>query len=130
MDNKKIRLWDQTLLPLFSLFTSMGTLFCCALPALLVTLGMGAALTGLIGQAPWLVPLFEHKGVIFIVAGVLICLSAGLQWRARFAPCPADKRQAQLCGRLRKWSWGILIVAAIVYLIGFFFAFIASYIFH
>jgi len=27
----------------------MGTLICCALPALLVTLGMGAALAGFVG---------------------------------------------------------------------------------
>ena len=33
-----------------SLFTATGTLLCCALPSLLVTLGLGATLAGL---GPW-----------------------------------------------------------------------------
>ena len=32
--------------PYLSLFTSFGTVFCCALPSLLVSIGMGAAFAG------------------------------------------------------------------------------------
>ena len=36
------------IIPLISLFTSFGTLICCALPALLVTIGSGAVFSYLI----------------------------------------------------------------------------------
>ncbi len=123
-------LWRQVVLPSLSLFTSVGTLLCCALPALLVTLGMGAALAGFIGAAPWITALSDYKGPIFAVAGALIALAAFMQWRARHAPCPADPDKAKACARLRRFSWIILGVSSAVYLTGFFFAFLAADIFY
>ena len=38
-----------------SLFTSLSTLLCCALPSLFVLLGLGATVASLLSQAPWLV---------------------------------------------------------------------------
>ena len=130
MANKGVSLWRQTILPSLSLFTSVGTLLCCALPALLVTLGMGAALAGFVGAVPWITAISDYKGIIFTVAGALLALAAFMQWRARNAPCPADPDKARACGRLRKVSWGILIFSIIIYLIGFFFAFLAADIFY
>lgn len=130
MSSKNISIWQQTIAPSLSLFTSLGTLVCCALPALLVTLGMGAALAGLVSAAPWLVALSEHKAIVFGGAGVMLVLSALLQWRARYAPCPADPLKAQACMRLRRISWWILGVAIFVYMTGVFFAFIAVHIFY
>lgn len=123
-------LYKQAFLPTLSLFTSAGTLVCCALPALFVTLGMGAALAGLVSTAPWLVLLSEHKLAVFAMAGVLLSLSAFLQWRGRNAPCPVDPKQAKACMRLRKISVGILAFSILVYLTGVFFAFIAVRIFY
>ena len=130
MANNKPSLWRQTILPSLSLFTSIGTLLCCALPALLVTLGMGAALAGLIGHAPWMTALSDYKGIVFTVAGVLIALAAIMQWRTRHAPCPTDPAKAKACSRLRKASWIILGIAVFLYVVGFFFAFIAVHIFY
>lgn len=121
-------LWRQTVLPSLSLFASIGTLLCCALPALLVTLGLGAALAGFIGAVPWVTAVSDHKTLVFIVAGVLLAASAWMQWRARYAPCPADPAKAEVCKRLRKISTVILIFAVVVYVVGFFFAFLAVYI--
>lgn len=118
--------YKQTLLPTLSLFTSVGTLLCCALPALLVTLGMGAALAGLVSNAPWLVAISEYKIIVFIVAGVMLLAATLLQWRARNAPCPIDTQQAAACMRLRKFSWLVLVLSIGIYLIGFFFAFLAT----
>src|SRR5438309_9731902 len=56
-----------------SLFTSMGTLLCCALPSLLVLFGLGATVASVLSEAPWLVSLSHHKVWVFIVAGGLIC---------------------------------------------------------
>src|ERR1700721_3614537 len=55
-----------------SLFTSLGTLLCCALPSLLVLFGLGATVASILSEAPWLVTMSHHKHWVFIVAGVLI----------------------------------------------------------
>lgn len=120
-------LYKQTLLPMLSLFTSVGTLLCCALPALLVTLGMGAAMAGLVTNIPWITALSDYKPIVFAVSGIMLALATVLQWRARNAPCPIDPVQARACGILRKISWGMIIFSIIVYGIGFFFAFLAVY---
>lgn len=44
-----------------SLFASFGTLICCALPSLLVLLGLGATVAAFLSAAPWLVTLSRHK---------------------------------------------------------------------
>lgn len=129
-NNIETSLWRQTILPSLSLFTSTGTLICCALPALLVTLGMGASLAGFVGVFPWITAVSEYKVTVFIMAGIMLSLSAWMQWRARYAPCPADPKKAKACMRLRKMSWGILIFSILVYLVGFFFAFFAADIFY
>ena len=133
MSNNETKLanwWQQSLLPSLSLFTSLGTLVCCALPALFVTLGMGATLAGLVSAAPWLVSLSEHKLLVFGVAGMLLLMSFFLQYRARYQPCPADPAKAKACMRMRKISWVILLIALLVYAVGFFFAFIAVKVFY
>ncbi len=117
-------------MPTLSLFTSMGTLICCALPALLVTLGMGVALAGFIGTVPWITGISEYKEWVFTGAGSMLALSAFMQWRARYASCPADPAKAKACMRLRKISVGILTFSILIYLIGFFFAFLAADIFY
>lgn len=117
--------YKQALLPTLSLFGSVSTLVCCALPALFVALGMGAALAGLVSAAPWLVAVSEHKEIVFIGAGVLLLIASVLQWRARNQACPVDERQANACAKLRKFSWIILVLSILIYLIGFFFAFLA-----
>lgn len=123
-------LYKQTIAPTLSLFTSVGTLLCCALPSLLVTLGMGAALAGFVSAVPWITAISDYKAYVFVGAGVMLALSTYLQWRGRHAPCPADPAKAKACSRLRKISWGILGFSILIYLIGFFFAFLAADIFY
>lgn len=129
MAHNDTSLWRQTILPSLSLFTSIGTLLCCALPALLVTLGMSAALTGLVSTAPWITVISDYKNVVFIVAGIFLIVAAWMQWRGRHAPCPADPLQAKACTRLRMISWIILAFSILIYIVGFFFAFVAIHIF-
>ncbi len=112
-----------------SIFTSAGTLVCCALPALLVTLGAGATLASLVGAFPQLVWLSEHKVLVFGVAGLMLALAGYFQWRARFLPCPADPRLAAACGRQRRISRWIYGISVALYLIGGFFAFVAPVLF-
>src|ERR1700722_17799050 len=63
------------LLNYFSLFSSFSTLICCALPSVLVLLGMGTAVASLLTAVPWLVTVSRHKIWTFSIAGVLIAMS-------------------------------------------------------
>ena len=114
------------LLPSLSLFTSLGTLFCCALPALFVVLGAGAALAGLLSNAPYLIMLSKYKVLLFLISGSLMIISGYLIWRSRNAPCPADPMKARACKRLRIASLVIYFFSVTIYAIGFFFAFIIT----
>ncbi len=113
-------------LPFLSLFTSVGTLLCCALPALLVTIGAGAALAGLVSAIPQLVVISTYKVEVFAIAGVLICLTGIYQWKMRNAPCPLDPQQALACKRMRSTNKYVFMLSLLLYSVGFFFAFIAS----
>lgn len=108
-----------------SLFASTGTLLCCALPALFVTLGMGAAFAGLTSSFPQLIWLSSHKTGLFIFAAVMLVLSGYLQFRARDLDCPIDPKLAEACKQTRGWSFWIYWISVGIFLIGAFFAFIA-----
>ncbi len=113
-------------LPLISLLSSFGTLICCALPALLVSLGAGAVLAGLITNFPQLLFLSKYKIYVFSIAGLLITISGYMLWVNRNAPCPIDPMAAKLCNRLRKLSIYIYFFSLIIFITGLFFAFFAS----
>jgi hypothetical protein len=116
---------QSRLASVLSLFASGGTLVCCALPALLVTLGAGAALSSLVAAFPQLVWLSEHKAEIFAAATVMLLWAGVMQWRARGLPCPADPALASACQRTRAVSLWVYVFSLVLYLIGGFFAFLA-----
>jgi hypothetical protein len=117
----------ERILAFLSLFSSASTLVCCALPALFVALGAGATLAGLVSNLPWLVFLTEHKAAVFALAGLLLALAGYLQWKNRHAPCPVDPVLAGACMRLRGISRIILVFSALIYIIGFAFAYVLVY---
>ena len=106
-----------------ALFGSFGTLICCALPALLVSLGAGATLVSLVSYVPGLIWVSENKEWVFLGSGVLLIGSGLLQWSQRNAPCPLDPRLRDACLRGRTWSRWTLAVSAVIYVIGAIFAF-------
>ncbi len=116
----------RSLLPFFSLFTSASTLVCCALPALFVALGMGAAFAGLVSKFPQLIWLSEHKVGLFGSAGVMLILAGVAQWRARNLPCPLDADAARACASARRWSKVTYGVSVAIYWVGSGFAFLAG----
>ncbi len=115
----------NSILPTLTLFGSFSTLICCALPALLVSLGAGAVMIGLISAVPQLIWLSEHKVALFIFAGCMLILSGVTRYLTRNAPCPLDARQAKACMRMRRICLGVFIFSVVLYATGFFFAFIA-----
>ncbi len=118
---------QELLLPFLSLFTSGGTLICCALPALFVTMGAGAALAGLTSSFPALIWLSQYKAWVFAGAALLLVIAGYWQWKARLLPCPADPAQAKACMRLRRISWAIYGISVCIFLVGAFFAFLAPW---
>ena len=108
-----------------ALISSLGTLVCCALPALLVALGAGAVMASLVSAAPQIVLLSEHKLAVFATAALLIATGAGVRHATRNAPCPVDSGEAETCRRLRRSGGIVLMCSAVVLAVGFFFAFVA-----
>ncbi len=115
------------LLNYFSLFSSFSTLICCALPSVLVLLGMGTTVASLLSAAPWLVSLSRHKIWTFSIAGTLIATSFLMTYviapRLRKGEvCDAD--DPTTCGEVSKISRVILWGSAIIWSCGFFVAYL------
>ena len=107
-----------------ALATSAGTLVCCALPALLVALGAGAALAGLVSVFPQIVWLSEHKASVFGVAATAMAVGGVMQWRNRSAPCPTDPALRDACLRTRRWSARVYALSLFFLALGAWFAFV------
>ncbi|WP_353063751.1 hypothetical protein RBB77_21210 [Tunturibacter psychrotolerans] len=117
------------LLNYFSLFSSFSTLICCALPSVLVLLGMGTAVASLLSAAPWLVSLSRHKVWTFSIAGTLIAASFVMTYviapRLRDGEsCEAD--DPSTCGEVSKVSRFILWGSALIWSGGFFVAYLLA----
>ncbi len=107
-----------------ALLASSATLVCCVLPAVLVTVGAGAALAGLVSAVPQLIWLSEHKPLVFGGASVLLLISGIALWRGRALPCPTDPGAAQACRRLRRISVILYGLAVGSFALGILFAFV------
>ena len=109
-----------------SLFTSLGTLLCCALPSLLVLLGLGATVATVLSSVPWLVKLSHHKVWVFTTAGILIILAfvqtyaIAPRLRRSAVDCPPNNPQA--CYEASRFSKVVLWLAVVIYAVGFFVA--------
>src|SRR5579862_8895676 len=115
-------------LSFLSLFTSLGTLLCCALPSLLVLFGLGATVATILSEVPWLVTLSRHKHWVFIVAGALIAgnflyvYAVAPKLQLKGGVCdpsdPAACRAASSLSRAALWC------SAVLYLVGCFSAYV------
>jgi mercuric ion transport protein len=113
------------LLSYFSLFSSLGTLLCCALPSLLVLFGLGASVASMLSFLPWLVTLSRHKQWTFAISGALIVLGFVNMYivgpRLKANTCdPGDSA----CDDASKASKIVLWVSSAIYVVGFFVAYV------
>jgi hypothetical protein len=106
-----------------ALLASSATLVCCVLPAVLVSLGAGAALVGLVTAVPQLIWLSQHKAWVFGAAALFLVVSGLVLFKARGLPCPSDPVAARQCARLRAISNGLYAFAALAFLTGAVFAY-------
>ena len=102
----------------FALFASTGTLICCALPILLVTLGFGSVVAALTSRYPLLVTLSEYEGWMFGLSAGFLLLAAWFVW-GRKSTCPADPVLALRCNKAHIFNRNILLIAMLVWSIGF-----------
>jgi mercuric ion transport protein len=111
-----------------SLFTSFGTLLCCALPSLFVLLGLGATVASFLSAVPWLVALSRHKTWVFAISGFLIggnllyVYGLAPRLRRQGATCPADAPDA--CESASRFSTIVLWISVAIYGIGVFSAYL------
>ena len=109
-----------------ALLGSLSTLLCCAIPAMLVSLGAGAVMTSLVTSVPQLVWLSDHKIPLFIFAGIMLVISGVTTYVNRSASCPTDPALAKSCRRVRRFAAGLFFTSLALYAIGFYFAFVAA----
>jgi len=114
--------WKQKASSFFALFTSTGTLICCALPAAVAAFAGGAAVTSMISTFPWMVTLSTYKGWIFLGSGIMLLISGILVYRpkGKVACSITGGEGCDVAGRFTKvmfWS------SVIIYGTGAFFAY-------
>lgn len=114
----------NSLLSYFTLFGSVGTLVCCALPALLVSLGLGAVMAGLASNVPGLIWASENKTGVFSFAAGMLALNGLLLWHNRNAPCPIDPQLRDACNNGRRNAKIIYSISLAVFVTGVLFAYV------
>ena len=114
----------QTGLSWLTLGASAGTLICCALPIILVTLGMGATVAAFTSSFPLLVTIAQHKAWAFAGSGTMLLLSGWLMYRPGRV-CPADPELGRLCDQTQVWNRRIYWTSVTLWVIGFFAAYLA-----
>ena len=112
MKNLETRKWGWLVL-----FVSASTLLCCALPILLVGLGMGAAMASLASNAPWLITISMYKSWTFTITGALLLLAAWALFRkGRY--CPSDPELAKKCEIAFRWNRWLFYCSVSIWIIG------------
>lgn len=99
-----------------ALFTSLGTLLCCAIPAFMVFLGFGASLAGLISAAPQITVFSQYKQIVIAAAVAAIVAAWLLRWlspQTQECRIPSETG-APPCRMVREWSYWILMAASIL----------------
>ncbi len=114
----------QTGLSWLTLFASGGTLICCALPIILVTLGLGATVAAFTSSFPLLVTIAQHKAWVFAGSGAMLLVSGWMMYRPGRA-CPADPELGRQCDQTQVWNRRIYWSSVTLWGIGFFAAYLA-----
>lgn len=107
-----------------ALFASTGTLVCCALPIILVTLGFGSVVVAMTSSLPFLITLSQHKIAVFILSAVTLAV-AGWVLYGRTTYCPADPEMARRCAQAQRWNRRIWGLGLALWSVGFVAAFLS-----
>ena len=113
----------EAILPFLGLFTSLSTILCCALPIILVTLGMGAVFAGLTANFPFIIWLAQKSSYLFTIASILLLVSGYFVF-IRAQTCPVDKKMAEICAKTKKFNKIVWIFSVIILVISAFFKYL------
>lgn len=114
---------DKSWLRWVTLFTTSSTLLCCALPILLVSLGLGSVVASMNYNIPGMFWLAQHKYWTLTISALMLSFLAWMIWRPNQS-CPSDPELAQYCESSKKWNKRIFWVSVIAWSIGVFFSLI------
>jgi len=104
------------------LFSSFGTLFCCALPSAFVLLGLGSTLANFIGFFPQIIWISEHKEMVFGLSFFFMGFSFLGQMTMKNVACDLDQKES--CERTKNWSRPVLWITLGINVIGFIYAYV------
>ncbi|NOX14643.1 MAG: hypothetical protein GXP61_01130 [Epsilonproteobacteria bacterium] len=102
-----------------TLLITSSTLLCCALPILLVSLGLGATVASINFNVPGLVFLAANKVWTFSISGFLLLVLVWIIWRPNQA-CPNDPELAKYCEKSKKWNKRIFFLSVAIWFTSFF----------
>jgi hypothetical protein len=102
------------------LFASIPTLLCCALPILLVSLGMGSVVASLYGdKLPFLQWFGRNEEITFGATAAILLFAGWILYRSG-RTCPTDPLLAQACKNADTWNRRFYWFAVAVWCIGVF----------
>ncbi|MEQ1790438.1 MAG: hypothetical protein ABL857_08340 [Rickettsiales bacterium] len=109
------------------LFASVPTLLCCALPILLVSLGMGSVAAAIYGKYfPFLRWFGFHENLTFGFTAFILLIAGWTLYRSG-RTCPSDPELAILCNKAHNWNvvfyWG----SVAIWCIGFVAAYVLTF---
>jgi len=102
----------------FTLFTTTGTLICCAIPIIFVTIGLGTTVVAMTSAFPFLIVLSQHKIWVFAFSGLMLAVSGWLMYRPGRS-CPSDPALGEACSTALKWNKRIYWTSVVIWGIGF-----------
>ena len=106
------------------LFTTIPTLFCCALPIAFVTLGFGASWAALYASMPVIGMVASHKIWFFGGSALFLLVALWLTYRPG-QTCPSDPQLARACQSAHKWNKRLIVLSGLIWLTGFSAAYLA-----
>ena len=119
--HKEVLMRNKSYFKWLTLFITSGTLLCCALPILLVTLGFGAVVASLNYKIPGLVLLAEHQSWTLGLSAIFLVFLAWIIWRPN-QTCPSEPDLALQCQQAKQWNKKIFGLSVFIWTIGFFFS--------
>jgi len=96
---------------------------------MLVSLRMGAVVAAMASNMPWLITLSLHKAWVFSGSGILLLLGGWALYRPERS-CPIEPELAALCTKAHRWNCRFYGMSVVIWVIGFFFAYIAEHLFY
>ncbi len=104
-----------------TLFFTTTTLVCCALPIVLVSVGLGAVMASLNMQFAGLVFIAQNKYWTLALSAMLLGFLAWLIWRPGQA-CPSNPQLAKACQQSKRLNVRMFNVSLAIWSTGFFFS--------